>query len=440
MTANPFTPPAVAADPSRWQANIACRAACPAGTDARAFVAAISEERYLDAYRIARASNPFASVCARVCPAPCESACVRGNLDAPVAIRALERFVCEQYGPESVQGPDLSLALSSARRGEPNGRRVAIAGAGVCGLAAAHDLALLGYSVTLFESGARPGGALLQVPEIELPARVRDAEIAAILALAITVEPGVTIGDGLPISGLLEQGFEAVCLAAGGEAPEEVAGAVFAAAPSASVVEAVAAGCRLAAEADAFLTGVFRERVTTWAMTRVAPGEFHPSALPRETPPDVPGLPAGLSFSEEQAKDQASRCLKCHINAVFESARCTLCGDCARVCPTHAIRLVPTSEGADAPSQLDTAILLDDSHCSRCALCAAKCPEAAVSMRAFEDETESLPVEGEASPEQPDDGRAPRVAAVVPGVPARPRRRWKRRKEPGARARKPQEC
>ena len=379
--------PADTGEPSRWEANVACRAACPAGTDARAFVIAISEERYLDAYRIARASNPFASICARICPAPCESACVRGNLDAPVTIRALERFVCEQYGPESVQGPELSLALSSARRGEPNGRRVAIAGAGVCGLTAAHDLALLGYSVTLFEPGARPGGALLQVSENQLAPRVRDAGIAAILTLGITLETGVKIGDGLQISGLLEQGFEAVCLACGSGGPQPHL-PVFQTARAESVVESVAAGQRAAEEVDEFLSGVARERVTTWAMCAVRPA-LH-QALPqqrlREMPPSlaVDGGPlVQLSFPEEQAKEQACRCLRCNIIPVFDLEACTLCGDCADACPPKAIHVA--SGEAQAP------ILLDAGCCTRCGLCVPACPENAVTMRAFEDETESLP-------------------------------------------------
>jgi len=374
--------PADTGEPSRWEANVACRAACPAGTDARAFVIAISEERYLDAYRIARASNPFASICARICPAPCESACVRGNLDAPVTIRALERFVCEQYGPESVQGPELSLALSSARRGEPNGRRVAIAGAGVCGLTAAHDLALLGYSVTLFEPGARPGGALLQVSENQLAPRVRDAGIAAILTLGITVETGVTIGEGRQVSELLEQGFEAVCLACGSGGPQPHP-PVFQTARAESVVESVAAGQRAAEEVDAFLSRVARQRVTTWAMTGVPAGELHPSVLPRETPPLLPGLPAGLSFPEQQAKEQASRCLRCNIIPVFDLKACTLCGDCADACPPKAIHIA-----SDDPQ---ASISLDASRCTRCGRCVPACSEDAVTMRAFEAETESLP-------------------------------------------------
>ena len=89
-----------------WRETISCQAACPVHTDARGYVTAISEGDFERAYIIARGPNPFASVCGRVCAAPCEAACRRGNIDAPVAIRALKRFVTERYGVEA----DLSSA------------------------------------------------------------------------------------------------------------------------------------------------------------------------------------------------------------------------------------------------------------------------------------------------------------------------------------------
>ena len=94
---------AVPATPdAQWLwANEPCRAACPVHTDAGAYVTAIAEGRFEDAYLIARAPNPFPSVCGRVCAAPCEQACRRGSVDAPVSIRALKRFVTERFGVES---------------------------------------------------------------------------------------------------------------------------------------------------------------------------------------------------------------------------------------------------------------------------------------------------------------------------------------------------
>ena len=84
-----------------WMKMVKCQDACPVHTNACGYVNAIAEGRDQDAYRIARATNPFASICGRVCGAPCEANCRRGSLDSPVSIRALKRFVTEQYGPET---------------------------------------------------------------------------------------------------------------------------------------------------------------------------------------------------------------------------------------------------------------------------------------------------------------------------------------------------
>jgi len=84
-----------------WVEMVKCRHACPVHTDACGYVNAIAEGRDEAAYRISRATNPFASICGRVCGAPCETNCRRRDIDAPVTIRALKRFVTEQFGPET---------------------------------------------------------------------------------------------------------------------------------------------------------------------------------------------------------------------------------------------------------------------------------------------------------------------------------------------------
>src|SRR5574342_1285239 len=88
-------------DYASWRRQIKCQAACPVHTDARGYVSAIGDRDPEKAYIIAREPNPFASICGRVCAAPCEVACRRGDIDAPTAIRALKRFVTERYGVEA---------------------------------------------------------------------------------------------------------------------------------------------------------------------------------------------------------------------------------------------------------------------------------------------------------------------------------------------------
>ncbi len=243
VRAAPVAPPAPPRGPSRpyvghardgawFAANVPCATACPVGTDAGTYVALASRGRFAEAYKAARAPNPFASVCGHVCAAPCESACRRGKLDAPVSIRNLKRFLTERHGPESTDSllPDV---LSGARppgiegeatvshlarlgAGRRAGRRVAVAGGGPAGLACAHDLAFLGHRVTVFEASDRLGGMMVHgIPEHRLPRSVIDAEIAAILDLGVEVRLGEGLGADRTLASLLLQGYEAVFLASG---------------------------------------------------------------------------------------------------------------------------------------------------------------------------------------------------------------------------------
>ena len=205
-------------DVTYWQRQVKCQWGCPVHTDARGYVIAIAEGRYADAYAIARGPNPFASICGRVCGAPCEMECRRGSIDDPVTIRALKRFVTERYGAEAGD-PASTLRFSTARRdaGNPKaGMRVAVVGGGVAGLTAAHDLALLGYKVTVFEAGAVAGGMLMTgVPTYRLPRDLVQAEIQAILSLGVELRLNTRIGEQITVPELRRQGFAAILIAAG---------------------------------------------------------------------------------------------------------------------------------------------------------------------------------------------------------------------------------
>ena len=155
------------ADVSRdWlERNFPCRAACPVRTEAGKYVTLISQGKYREAYAVARRPNPLASICGRICAAPCETVCRRGELDAPIAIRALKRFVTERFGVESMMDFSVLTAIYGHRT-DRHPERVAVVGSGPAGLACAHDLALMGYAVTIFEAAPVAGGMLrLGVPD-----------------------------------------------------------------------------------------------------------------------------------------------------------------------------------------------------------------------------------------------------------------------------------
>ena len=183
--------------------NFPCMMACPAHTSAGRYVELIAEGEFEEAYRVAREPNPMASICGRVCAHPCETACRRGEIDKPIAIRALKRFLTERYGPESRHPIDVN-----AGRTQPKlPFRIAIVGAGPVGLSAAHDLALMGYAVTIFEASQVAGGMLyLGLPEYRLSRDVVEAQVREILST----------GDiTLKLSQAAGRDFDAVLIAVG---------------------------------------------------------------------------------------------------------------------------------------------------------------------------------------------------------------------------------
>jgi NADPH-dependent glutamate synthase beta subunit-like oxidoreductase len=187
--------------------------ACPAHTNAGRYVALIAEGNYEEAYRYARGPNPLASVCGRVCAHPCETACRRGAIDRPISIRALKRFLTERHGPESRRPVDVNAGC----RQNKLPFKIAIVGAGPVGLSAAHDLAVMGYSVTIFEAAPVAGGMLhLGLPEYRLPRSVIQAQVREILATGdITLKLNHAAGRDFTIAGLRSQGFDAVLVAVG---------------------------------------------------------------------------------------------------------------------------------------------------------------------------------------------------------------------------------
>ena len=192
--------------------NIPCLAACPVHTNAGAYVAAIADGEDEFAYLTARLPNPFASICGRVCAAPCEDACRRGKIDEPIAIRALKRFVTEKYGVESKKN---MWAALEPRAVPDRSKSVAVVGGGPASLSCAHDLMLQGYSVSLYEATKILGGMMvLGIPEYRLPRDLIDEEIQEIVDLGLDVHLGVRLGEDITLDELRDD-FDAVFLGIG---------------------------------------------------------------------------------------------------------------------------------------------------------------------------------------------------------------------------------
>lgn len=228
-----FTYKTVVPDMEFWKEMIPCQTACPVKTDAGRYVQLIAESKFKESYLVARSPNPFASVCGRVCAAPCEDACRRGRIDAPITIRALKRFVTEKYGVESME-PDTQdelrggvedagnkqrghlPVLQASRQNVARGQKVAVIGAGPAGIAAAHDLALMGYQVTVFEATDQVGGMMFHgIPEFRLARAIIEKEIDKVRGLGVEIRLKTPLTEQFGLKELKEQGYEAVFLSVG---------------------------------------------------------------------------------------------------------------------------------------------------------------------------------------------------------------------------------
>ena len=182
-----------------------CRDACPAGQRAQGYIALIREGRWHDALRVIKIDNPFPGICGRICNHRCEDACNRNLVDEPINIRALKRFVTDKVYAEPRQPIEPAPRLHD--------ERVAIIGAGPCGLTAAQDLARAGYAVTVFEAMPLAGGMLrLGVPEYRLPTDIIEREVQDIVDLGIDLRLNHRVED---LDDLFTAGFDAVLIAVG---------------------------------------------------------------------------------------------------------------------------------------------------------------------------------------------------------------------------------
>jgi len=183
-----------------------CQAACPVHTDTRDYARLIAWGRFEEALEAVRRYNPFPSVCGRICHHPCEERCRRRELDAPVALKDLKRFVTEVMADRPAPLPE----SPPATRG-----KVAVVGAGPAGLTAAQDLRGMGYAVTVIDRLPRPGGMLNLIPRYRLPEHVLRRDIETILARGIDLRCNCEVGRDLRLADLRADGYRAIVVCAG---------------------------------------------------------------------------------------------------------------------------------------------------------------------------------------------------------------------------------
>lgn len=184
-----------------------CKVGCPAGVNVKAYVGLIARQNFERALEVVRERNPLPGICGRVCTHPCESECRRREIDEPVAIRQLKRFIAD-YALKAGPG---SLPVKTQHRRE----KVGVIGAGPAGLTAANDLCRLGYQVTVFEAENKPGGMLVWgIPPFRLPRDIIEEEIHSILNLGIELILNNRVSDP---ARLLDEGYSAVFFAPGAQ-------------------------------------------------------------------------------------------------------------------------------------------------------------------------------------------------------------------------------
>jgi Fe-S oxidoreductase len=376
----------------RWESQCiedqapACTAACPIHVDARGLAVAVAAGNFRKGLALLASAAPLPRILAHVCDHPCQAHCRRRDAGDAVAVALLER-ACAEFG-------DSTPAIRAQR---PNGRKVAVAGAGLSGVSAAIRLAQRGYTVALFEAGPQLLGRMRSLPEAVLPAKVIDADLAVLAKLGVAVRCDALVSRHAGPFGLdaLIAGYDAVYLVTGPELfdencaglertphgrlridpltlatsnPKVFAGGAQRCAPGThSPVGSVADGNYVAVSIDRFLQGA------SLTASRENQGPY-PSRLFVNTSgvapaPAIPLAPDSHGYTREQAIQEAGRCFPCH------------CLECVKVCPyleeygsypRDYVRRIYNNESIVMGVRSANRMI---NSCALCGLCAEVCPE-----------------------------------------------------------------
>lgn len=189
-----------------------CKTNCPAHIAVQGYVKMAAEGRYMDALKLIKLENPFPAVCGNVCNRRCEDACTRGEIDAPVAIDEIKKFIAQQ----ELSADKRYVPPVLTHDGKPRDQKIAIIGAGPAGMSCAFYLALQGYKPTIFEKDEKPGGMLYYgIPSFKLEKDVLDAEIDVLRQLGVEFRCGVEVGKDITLEQLRADGYKGFYVAIG---------------------------------------------------------------------------------------------------------------------------------------------------------------------------------------------------------------------------------
>ncbi|MBN2033408.1 MAG: NAD(P)-binding protein [Deltaproteobacteria bacterium] len=342
-----------------WMNKIApCIRGCPIGQPIPQFIQAVLEGDWGTALVRLLEVNPMPGITGRLCYHPCQTACVRKDLDSAVSIKDLERLTADKGG------------IPRLTRRAAKGRKIAVCGSGPAGLSAAYFLAMKGYLITILEPSDRLGGFLRDLPEGRLSSEVLEREIRRLISVS-----GLDIETNA--SEVRARKYDLVLLdrtAYPSESPEARALEKFASSAGqyldvenkeggagfkvVQVAEAVALGRWASNQTEQILGTAFTEE--SQPFTALDKGELKFSRLPDQKTIDL--LERAKGGPDEAAATEAARCLSC--------GTCNLCQSCIIACPDACCRL-DEDEGK---------IIIDLYHCKGCGICSYECPRGVMNM------------------------------------------------------------